>query len=180
MGFFEEIKGEIVWRKGSWLDKANLFLLSSTAFIFSAIFGMMIMEYPLFFSSQSVFAAQDRDKDKKEIAYFLDEKTKMSQALGSLNDSVKVLSQQEKTRQAAAARAAQARRLLSAAPKPLAETKTVDGKRVCATKNDKPHKSHKTDEPHMDMECCPDPDEWPNPHCYYTPEQLSWMLKPPG
>jgi hypothetical protein len=65
------------------------------------------------------------------------------------------------------------------APPPRAETKKVNGLRVCAKRNNHGHESHNGSRSHMDRECCPDPDEWPNPHCYYTPEQLSRMLKPP-
>jgi hypothetical protein len=43
------------------------------------------------------------------------------------------------------------------------------GKRVCNKKNDHPSKSDKNKGKHMDMECCLDPDEIPNPHCYYNP-----------
>jgi len=94
-------------------------------------------------------------------------------------DSVKNLAiKAAKAKKAAQERAAQAA-LLRNAPVPRAPTKRVNGKRVCEKKNDKSHDSKKTGKPHMDMECCPDPDEWPNPHCYYTPEQLSRMLKPP-
>lgn len=53
------------------------------------------------------------------------------------------------------------------APKPLAETKIKDGKRYCAKKNDKPRKSKEHEKKHMDMECCLDPDEIPNPWCTY-------------
>jgi len=53
------------------------------------------------------------------------------------------------------------------APKPLAETKIVGGRRVCAKKNDKPRKSKTNKKKHMDMECCLDPDEIPNPWCNY-------------
>ena len=53
------------------------------------------------------------------------------------------------------------------APKPVAETKKVNGKLVCAKKNDKPHKSKTNKKKHMDMECCLDPDEYPNPWCAY-------------
>ncbi|MBM3255978.1 MAG: hypothetical protein FJZ04_00705 [Candidatus Moranbacteria bacterium] len=53
------------------------------------------------------------------------------------------------------------------APKPLAETRIVSGKRVCAKKNDKPRKSKTNKKKHMDMECCLDPDEYPNPWCSY-------------
>ncbi len=55
------------------------------------------------------------------------------------------------------------------APKPLAETRNVGGKMMCAKKNDKPRKSKKNNKGkiHMDMECCLDPDEIPNPWCTY-------------
>jgi hypothetical protein len=54
------------------------------------------------------------------------------------------------------------------APKPLAAT-IIDGlgRMICAIKNDHPHKSRKNKSRHMDMECCLDPDEYPNPWCYY-------------
>jgi hypothetical protein len=45
--------------------------------------------------------------------------------------------------------------------------KVVGGKLVCAKKNDKPRKSKKNKPGHMDMECCLDPDERPNPWCIY-------------
>ncbi|OGI26226.1 MAG: hypothetical protein A3J76_01430 [Candidatus Moranbacteria bacterium RBG_13_45_13] len=53
------------------------------------------------------------------------------------------------------------------APKPLAEVKIKNGKRYCAKKNDKPRKSKEHEKKHMDMECCLDPDEIPNPWCTY-------------
>lgn len=54
------------------------------------------------------------------------------------------------------------------APKPVAKTKNVGGKRMCAKKNDKPRKSKENHNgKHMDMECCLDPDETPNPWCTY-------------
>jgi hypothetical protein len=45
--------------------------------------------------------------------------------------------------------------------------KIVNGKLVCAKKNDKPHKSDKNKPRHLDLECCLDPDETPNPWCTY-------------
>lgn len=54
----------------------------------------------------------------------------------------------------------------SNAPFPVSYKK-VGGKLVCAKKNDKPHKSATNKKKHMDMECCLDPDEYPNPHCSY-------------
>jgi len=59
-------------------------------------------------------------------------------------------------------------------PKPPAPTarrpvaaKKVNGKLVCAKKNDKPRESKKTSKKHLDLECCLDPDEYPNPWCTY-------------
>jgi hypothetical protein len=44
-----------------------------------------------------------------------------------------------------------------------------NGRRVCNRKNDHPSKSKNNKKGHMDMECCLDPDETPNPNCYYLP-----------
>ena len=52
------------------------------------------------------------------------------------------------------------------APMPVSY-KRVNGKLVCAKKNDKPRKSKQGKGKHLDMECCLDPDEYPNPHCTY-------------
>lgn len=52
------------------------------------------------------------------------------------------------------------------APMPVAYDR-VNGKLVCDKKNDKPRKSKKGKGKHLDMECCLDPDEYPNPHCTY-------------
>ena len=42
----------------------------------------------------------------------------------------------------------------------------------CAAKNDHPSYS-KTKGKHMDEDCCPDPDEWPNPRCSYSSGALN-------
>jgi len=31
---------------------------------------------------------------------------------------------------------------------------------------------------HVDEDCCPDPDEWPNIACAYRPSDYAIMLKP--
>ena len=49
---------------------------------------------------------------------------------------------------------------------------------TCAHKKDNPRKS-KTKGRHMDEDCCPDPDEWPNPRCAYSAKGLAIMLKGP-
>lgn len=57
------------------------------------------------------------------------------------------------------------------APMPATYKKDALGRLVCAKKNDKPGKSKDNNKGkiHLDMECCLDPDEYPNPHCYYDP-----------
>ena len=48
----------------------------------------------------------------------------------------------------------------------------------CAHKKDKPRNS-KTKGKHMDEDCCPDPDEWPNPRCAYSSDGLGLMRSGP-
>jgi hypothetical protein len=59
------------------------------------------------------------------------------------------------------------------APKPAVFEKDALGRMVCNKKHDKPGKSkiNNKGKIHMDMECCLDPDEYPNPHCYYDPKK---------
>ncbi|NTW15703.1 MAG: hypothetical protein HGA38_05070 [Candidatus Moranbacteria bacterium] len=59
------------------------------------------------------------------------------------------------------------------APHPVSYKK-VNGRLVCAKKHDHPSKSGKGK--HLDMECCLDPDEYPNPWCYYPPEKYGKYL----
>lgn len=61
------------------------------------------------------------------------------------------------------------------APAP-ASYKVVNGRKVCEKSNDRPSKSKQNKGRHMDMECCLDPDEYPNPHCYYPPEKYGKYL----
>ena len=61
------------------------------------------------------------------------------------------------------------------APMPVSY-KVVNGRRVCAKKNDHPSKSNKDKGKHLDMECCLDPDEYPNPNCYYDPGKYGKYL----
>jgi hypothetical protein len=63
------------------------------------------------------------------------------------------------------------------APRPVS-AKVVGGKLVCAKKNDHPGKSQNGNKPgHMDMECCLDPDERPNPWCTYSSSKYQKYLK---
>lgn len=61
------------------------------------------------------------------------------------------------------------------APLP-AKYKWENGRMVCSKENDKPRKSKQGKGRHLDMECCLDPDEDPNPHCYYPPEKYGDLL----
>jgi hypothetical protein len=48
----------------------------------------------------------------------------------------------------------------------------TDGKQICSAKNDHPSGGGSL---HIDEDCCPDPNETPNPRCYYTPAQRGIM-----
>lgn len=62
------------------------------------------------------------------------------------------------------------------APMPFVYAKDSLGRLVCNKKNDHPGKSKQNKKKHMDMECCLDPDEYPNPHCYYSPDKYGKYL----
>jgi hypothetical protein len=64
----------------------------------------------------------------------------------------------------------------TSAPMPVSY-RTVGGRLVCAKTNDHPGKSQKNKGRHLDMECCMDPDEYPNPNCYYPPDKYGKYLK---
>ncbi len=48
---------------------------------------------------------------------------------------------------------------------------------TCGEKHDKPHKSRQHKGKHIDEDCCPDPDEWPNPACAYSSGGYKMMIK---
>jgi hypothetical protein len=62
------------------------------------------------------------------------------------------------------------------APMPFIYKIDSQGRRVCNKKNDKPAKSNQHKGKHMDMECCLDPDEYPNPWCYYPKDKYGKYL----
>jgi hypothetical protein len=49
----------------------------------------------------------------------------------------------------------------------------------CPAKHDHPSYSNKGKGKHMDEDCCPDPDEWPNPRCAYSGNALGVMMSGP-
>ncbi len=71
--------------------------------------------------------------------------------------------------------ATQPKKAKASGPKPAAYA-MVGGRMVCDKKNDKPGKSKKGKGRHLDMECCLDPDEYPNPWCYYDPGKYGKYL----
>lgn len=177
MNLFEKVEFE-----PKRADSATLVFLCAAVLTISFFVGSQAMgDYNEKISNMlrggKVLAAEEKKiESAQENEKF--EEIKVSKSLASAADSVKNSARKAKAQKAAKQKAAEDARLRSA-PKPRAATKKVNGKRVCEKKNDKPHESGQGSHPHMDMECCPDPDEWPNPHCYYTPEQLSRMRKPP-
>jgi len=62
------------------------------------------------------------------------------------------------------------------APKPVS-AKSIGGKLVCAKSNDKPGNSKTNKHKHLDMECCLDPDEYPNPWCSYDAKRYQKYIK---
>lgn len=62
------------------------------------------------------------------------------------------------------------------APGPYVFEKDEAGRKVCNKKNDHPGKSKQNKGKHMDMECCLDPDEIPNPHCFYSQSKYGKYL----
>lgn len=64
------------------------------------------------------------------------------------------------------------------APKPIAAVNGSGyGGMTCAKKNDHPGKSNQNKGRHLDMECCLDPDEIPNPWCNYSSAKYQKYLK---
>lgn len=59
----------------------------------------------------------------------------------------------------------------------LAKTRTVNGRKVCAKKNDKPTPSKNNPKWQVDGECCLDPYEIPNSRCYYPPEKYGSLIQ---
>jgi len=59
----------------------------------------------------------------------------------------------------------------------LAKTRTVNGRKVCAKKNDKPAPSKNNPKWQVDGECCLDPYEIPNSRCYYPPEKYGSLIQ---
>ncbi len=62
------------------------------------------------------------------------------------------------------------------APMPRTYKEDTLGRLVCDKENDHPKKSDQGKGRHMDMECCMDPDEYPNPHCYYDSDKYGKYL----
>lgn len=65
------------------------------------------------------------------------------------------------------------------APHPVAGT-VVSGRIICSAKHDHPSYSNKHKGKHLDEDCCPDPDEYPNPWCSYSASELSVMISHPS
>lgn len=131
------------------------------------------------FYGESILAAESQKSESTgdaEKNASLKEK-KVSEAMSGAADSVKNLAGRVvRARRLARQRAADTARILSG-PVPTGPTKGLpDGRRVCTSKSDHPQSGG---ELHVDEDCCPDHNEYPNPRCHYTSGQLSHILKPP-
>lgn len=60
---------------------------------------------------------------------------------------------------------------------PAQYKKDGKGRMVCIHKNDKPKVSGQGKPVHIDMECCLDPDEIPNPFCHYPADKYGKLLE---
>lgn len=59
---------------------------------------------------------------------------------------------------------------------PATYKKDAYGRLVCEKRNDRIGISTQDKPVHIDMECCLDPDEIPNPYCYYSRERYGRLL----
>src|SRR4030042_6388775 len=72
MNLFQKLDIKLFSKKKKTTERASLFLLGSLVFIASAISGITLMQYQprekshLFFSSESVLAAEDENRAKNE------------------------------------------------------------------------------------------------------------------
>lgn len=65
--------------------------------------------------------------------------------------------------------------LINSAPILAGHTKKLtDGKRMCPVKSKHPQRGGKA---HVDEDCCADYNEYPNPRCFYTPEEMGILKK---
>ncbi|HLM83994.1 MAG TPA: hypothetical protein VK254_02155 [Candidatus Bathyarchaeia archaeon] len=58
----------------------------------------------------------------------------------------------------------------------LSQFRVVHGRKVCRKSHSHPSYSKKGKGNHVDEDCCPDPDEWPNKKCSYSSADYSIML----
>lgn len=163
-------------------ESAVLVLVCVGVFGISVFVGGQVMsgydkKVAQIFRSESVLAAEDQKSENiagsKEDASL--EGKKASEAMSDAAGSVKSLAiKTARARRLARQRAANAARIRSG-PVLAGPTKGLsDGRRVCALKNDHPQSGGKL---HVDEDCCPDPNEYPNPRCAYTPGQMGILKR---
>ena len=74
----------------------------------------------------------------------------------------------------AAERAAEVARINSAPVLAGRTNKLSSGLRVCPVKSENPQRGGS---PHVDEDCCADYNEYPNPRCYYPPDEMAILKK---
>jgi len=112
-----------------------------------------------------------RSSSKYDIKNF-DEKVSLLRVLPQFYDIVSTLNLAEKENIAQTSQ-----RVVQKAISPPRVRYTAG--RSCPNKHDHPSYSNKGKGKHLDEDCCPDPDEWPNPACAYSGSALGLMLGGP-
>ena len=166
------------------VESAALTLVCAGVFGTTFFAGTQVMDgydnkAPQIFHGASVLAAGSQKKesaaDAEENILPIPEGKKISETMSDAADSVKEYANRvTRARKLARQRAANIARIRSG-PVPTGPTTGLpDGRRVCAVRNDHPQSGGSV---HMDEDCCPDYDEYPNPRCYYTPGQMGILKR---
>ncbi len=180
-------------------EEAKIFLCVILMFILATFMGggnfLFADHFRIFYKMSNAQAKEDADfkiaesdgldtnikkinkyklKSSEEICGETKNKKQSSGLCGKDDEEeLKKIAEEEKRK---AATLASKRKPAIRAPKPYVFDKDSLGRMVCNKKNDHPGKSDQNKKKHMDMECCLDPDEIPNPNCYYDPGKYGKYL----
>lgn len=181
MNLFQKINKKAILKNKEKTEMTIIFFLCSLVFMLSLVSGTVLAQYQRrggndhpFFPAGNVLAAQSWEEEGKGENISAEEQEKISKSMLGVAGSVKESAQAETAKRLAR------RRIVISPPVPRGPAPTgptrqgPGGRRVCALKNDHPHGGGS---PHVDEDCCPDPDEYANPRCYYTPGQMGILKR---
>ncbi|MCX6767046.1 MAG: hypothetical protein NT170_04735 [Candidatus Moranbacteria bacterium] len=121
----------------------------------------------------AVAAEKNTQKAKEEAA--LKESQDAEAAAAELAAAKAQADKAARAKMIARQRAAELARINSAPVLAGPTDKLSNGLRTCSVKHD--HPSGRGGKPHVDEDCCPDYDEYPNPRCEYSPSQMAVLKK---